>query len=356
LYYAVIMAGGSGTRLWPLSRQAHPKQSLTLVGSRTMFQHAVDRLDPLFPSDRIFVVTRAEHAAQLRAQAPELPAENFILEPEGRGTAPAIGLAAIHLYRRDPCATMAVLTADHFITDTVAFRRVLKTAACAAGNGYLVTLGIKPDAPSTGYGYIEQGAAVMDAGSPDVFRVERFIEKPAANLAADMFKAARFVWNSGMFVWSLDRILAEFLVQMPDFRGQLAELEELVGTSGYATALARLWPRVRKQTIDYGVMEKASGVVVIPAAFGWTDVGSWGSLRGLLPSDDAGNILIGHQVTLDTHRTLALGDKRLIATLGVSDLVIVDTDDALLICARGREEEVRQLVDRLKADGHDRWL
>lgn len=356
MYYALIMAGGSGTRLWPLSRQNRPKQSLRLVGDRTMYQHAVDRLIPLFPPERIYVVTRAEHAPILMEQSPEIPPENLIVEPEGRGTAPAIGLAAVHLQRRDPDAVMAVVTADHFIADSERFRQALVAAEQAAREDCLVTLGIRPSAPSTGFGYIHQGDIWGKRSGFEIFHVRQFVEKPDLETAVQMVSSGQYSWNSGMFIWRAGRILMEFERQMPQFYAQLEEVAAVLGTPDYDRTLRRIWPRVAKQTIDYGVMEGAKNVVAIPVDIGWTDIGSWGSLLQLLPVDENGNTLVGPHLDIDTHNTLAFGENRLIATLGVEGLIIVDTEDALLVCSKDREQEVRELVDRLKKEDLSRLL
>jgi mannose-1-phosphate guanylyltransferase len=356
MYYAVIMAGGSGTRLWPLSRRSRSKQSLKLVGERSMFQHAVDRLTPLFQPEQIFVVTREDQSRLLASQVPELPLSNYINEPVGRGTAPAIGLAAIHLRQRDPQAIMAVLTADHYISKIERFRQVLEAAQTIAGEGHLVTLGIKPASASTGFGYIKQGQNLGMTMDFPVFRVERFTEKPTLEVAQRMLASGDFSWNSGMFVWRVDRILAEFQDQMPDLYAQLMEVEVGFGSLDGKSPLARVWNCVDEQTIDYGVMEHARDVVVIPVDIGWTDVGSWASLAELLPTDQDGNIFVGPYKEIDTHNTLVFGGTRLVATIGVQDIVIVDSEDAVLVCAKNREQEVRQMVELLKANGENHWL
>jgi len=349
MYYAVIMAGGSGTRLWPLSRQKHPKQALKLVGEKTMFQYAVERITPIFPLERILIVTRVEHAPILMDQVPNLPAENFILEPEGRGTAPAIGLAAVHLQNRDPNAVMAILTADHFISRTERFCQVLAAAEGIASDGSLVTLGIHPDTPSTGFGYIQQGSALGEKNGFNFFAVERFTEKPDPTTAEKMVSDGKYSWNSGMFIWRVDRILGELERQMPDFYAQLVEVKSAVETPDYASQINRIWPSVSKQTIDYGVMEGARKVVVIPVEIGWTDIGSWGALFDLLPSDKHGNVLIGNNLIIDSENTLVFGDERLISIMGVKDLIIIDTPDALMVCSREREQDVKTIVEKLKS-------
>jgi len=348
MFYALIMAGGSGTRLWPLSRQSRPKQSLKLVGERTMFQQAVDRLIPDLDGGQILAVTRSEHVAILQAQTPNLPVANFIVEPEGRGTAPAIGLGAIHLHKKDAQAVMAVLTADHYIAKKEEFNRALRAAGKLAESGYLVTMGIKPSSPSTGFGYIDQGNALEVIDGLPTYCVNKFTEKPDLTTAEAMIKSGHFSWNSGMFIWRVDRILAEFERQMPELYATLMKLEAAIGTAEYEPLIGDLWPKVGKQTIDYGIMEKAADVAVIPVEIGWADVGSWGSLVDLLPKDASSNIFVGDVIDIATSGTLVFGNKRLIATIGVENLVIVDTEDALLICTREREQEVKEMTELLK--------
>lgn len=355
-FFALIMAGGGGTRLWPLSRRSRPKQALTLVGERTMFEHAVDRIAPIFQPEEIFVVTGEDQVESLLLQAPELPRQNFLIEPVGQGTAPAIGLGAVHLRHRDPQGIMAVLTADHFIRDVEKFRQVLAAAAEVAEKGHLVTLGITPSFPSTGFGYILQGEQLYEVDGFAVFRAERFTEKPSPETAFRMVESGLYTWNSGMFIWRIDRIMEEFARQMPDLYDVLMQIDAVLGTPAYEPTLRRLWPQLVPQSIDYGVMEGATDVVVIPVDIGWSDVGNWSSMRDILPADQDGNVVVGDHLGIDTHNTIIFGGRRLIATIGLENVIIVDNDDALLICPVEREQDVREVVRRLQEMGRKELL
>ncbi len=350
MFYAVIMAGGSGTRMWPYSRQDHPKQALKIVGDRSMFQYAVERIASVFPSERIFVVTRARHAPILMDQMPELPDKNFILEPEGRGTAPAIGLAAIHLLHKDPDASMAILTADHYILNVERFCQVLTAAKRCATDGSMVTLGIQPTSASTGFGYIKQGSSLGEKNGFTYYAVQEFIEKPDSATALQMVVSGNYSWNSGMFIWQVNRIMEEFERQMPEFIAQLTTVRAALGTPDYQLVLEQVWPEVENQSIDYGIMEGAHQVIVLPVDIGWTDIGSWGSLFEILPPDEYQNVAVGQHIGINTRRSLVLANKRLVATLGVEDLIIVNTDDALLVCSRDCEQDVKAIVDQLKIE------
>jgi mannose-1-phosphate guanylyltransferase len=350
-YYAVIMAGGGGTRLWPLSRHDRPKQMLRLGSERTLFQLATDRLQGLFPPERILVVTVAEQAAQLQQQDASIPAENYLIEPTPRGTASVVGLAAAVLQKRDPQAVMAVLTADHSIKNVDAFRAVLRRAYSVAEQGYLVTLGIPPAFPSTGSGYIQRGLVLES----DVYEVRTFKEKPNEATARQFLAAGDHDWNSGMFIWRVERILDEFARQMPELAATLAQIGAAWGTPAEVETVQALWPAIRPQTIDYGIMEHAQRVAVLPAQdLGWSDVGSWESVIDVLPAGEQGNrIVSAEHLGLDTRDTLVISDQpgRLIVTIGIADLVIVDTGDALLVTRRDQSQRVKEIVQKLKDSG-----
>jgi mannose-1-phosphate guanylyltransferase len=357
-YSAIIMAGGGGTRLWPLSRKQKPKQSLRLFGDRTLFQVAVDRLLPVMPIERIKIVTIKEQATQLQAQVPSLPKDNFILEPAPRGTASVVGLAAIKLQHHDPQSIMAVLTADHYIENVERFQQLLLAAYELAREGDLVTLGISPTKPDIGYGYIHRGEGRGEFGGYDTYHVKAFKEKPDADLAASYLSSGQFAWNSGMFVWRVDRILEEMARQMPNLYEGLMEIRDALGTPDEQSVLERIWQGLESETIDYGVMEGARNVSVIPADdLGWLDVGGWGRIFEIMKPDVDGNIIEAlNTLNLNTAGTLIFqprdnDEKRLIATLGIDDLVIVDTDDVLLICSREDAQRVRDLVNELTQRG-----
>jgi mannose-1-phosphate guanylyltransferase len=356
-YYAVIMAGGGGTRLWPLSRQNRPKQMLSLFDERSLFQTTVHRLDGLFEPPNILVVTVQEQAQDLQAQTPEIPPENFLIEPAPRGTAPVVGLAAVALRHRDPESIMAILPSDHFIGNEQHFRHLLEAACDVASDGGLVTLGIEPTYAATGYGYIQQGEWMGNYRNMDVYQVLRFKEKPDEEQARQMLSHGGHSWNSGMFVWQVDQILAEFHQQMPELSAGLELISSAWGTKEQQPVLDRIWHSLRPETIDYGIMENARRVVVIPAReLNWSDVGSWDSIFNVVPGDRDGNIVMGGEhVGIDTKKSLVFvrQEHRLIVTIGVEDLVVVDTGDVLLVCRKDQAQKVRQVVEKLKREGQE---
>ncbi len=366
-YYGVIMAGGGGTRLWPLSRRKRPKQTLRIIGERTLFQIAVDRILSLIPAERIMVVTVAEQAGMLQEQSPEIPLENYLIEPMPRGTASVIGLAAIVMANRDPESIMACLTADHYIANVDIFRCLLQAAYDVARDGNLVTLGITPTYPSTGFGYIQRGEPLGKYREHKVYRVKGFKEKPSLNIAERYLADKSYAWNSGMFVWKTTQILEEIDRQMPDLYRSLMDIKEALGDEREQKVIRRVWDGLASETIDYGVMEGARDVAVITADdLGWWDIGGWNRFWKIMKLDDDGNLVRADKtLMLDTRETLIFQDRetkkeessaRMIATLGVRDLIIVDTPDVLLICPRNRAEEIRKLVASLREKGDEQYL
>lgn len=357
-FYACIMAGGGGTRLWPLSRKDTPKQLLPLVDNDTMFKISVDRLAPVFPPERIYIATRAEFLEQLQREAPSIPTENFIVEPHPRNSGPAAGLAMAILSHRDPDAVVALLTADHHISRVDAFCSVLTTAYETALDDFIVTIGISPSFPATGFGYIRQGEALDSPGDFAAYRATAFTEKPSVVAATRFLASGEYTWNSGMFILSAKHGLREIQRQQGVMYDGLVALQQTIGTPDYAAKLEAIWPQMPSQSIDYAIMESAERVAVIPADIGWSDVGSWATLYDILKHDRFGNAFKGDSndhVILDTINTLVVTNK-LAATIGVSDLVIVETDDALLICHRDRCQDVRDIVEHLRALKKDDYL
>ena len=354
----VILAGGSGTRLWPRSRQSLPKQFLDLTGQGTMLQETFRRLTPLVPPERILVITNAHYIDLAREQLPELPVDHIVGEPMPRGTAAAVGLGAILARHVQPDAIMASVHADHLILNPDRFRAALTAAAEVAERGSLVTLGINPTFAHTGLGYVEQGETLPSANGHEVYRVVRFTEKPDFPTAERFVAGGLHSWNSGLFAWRVDRIIEEFSLHMPELYAGLEQIASALGTSAQEETLTRVFPTLPHQTIDYGIMEMAKDIAVLPVDIGWTDIGSWATLLEVLEADKAGNVVRGpmEAVTLDTKNSLIYTSKRLVTTIGVEDLIIVDTEDALLVCPRDRAEGVRQIVDWLKQSGLSDYL
>ncbi|MFH2103601.1 MAG: sugar phosphate nucleotidyltransferase [Chloroflexota bacterium] len=358
--YAVIMAGGSGTRLWPKSRKRQPKHILPLFNDRTLFHLTIDRLEGLVTYDHILVVTTREQVDQLRLLVPKIPAGNFLVEPVPRGTASVVGLAAMVLQRQDPEAVMMVLPADHFIQDRELFHLVMRVAVGIAQNKFLVTLGISPTFPSTGYGYIERGELLQGQYDFPVYLVKKFKEKPDLEQARLLFDQGEHSWNSGMFIWRVDRILDEFARQMPDLKSSLDRIGLAWDSVEHEKTLNETWQTITPETIDYGIMEGAENVAILPASgLGWSDVGSWDVLFDVLKPDSEGNLLVNsNPLLIDTHNSLIYGnqDGRLIATIGIEGLIIVDAGDALLICHKDQAQHVRRIIELLKNTDRNIYL
>jgi mannose-1-phosphate guanylyltransferase len=345
---AVVMAGGRGTRFWPRSRSHRPKQFLAMVGEETLLSQTVQRLKPRFPDRHIFIVTTEELAAETRRMLPQLPPENVLVEPEGRNTAPCLALALVAIERAHPDGVMVVLSADHYISDRATFQEDIETAVHHAAEEHdLVTFGIRPTYPETGYGYIET------AGQGKVVRAVAFKEKPSQEKALEYLASGRHYWNAGMFVWTLKDLRAEMLRHCPEV---LSPLDAWTAAGGDPSTLASAYRQLPKLSIDYALMEKSSRVAVVPARFPWSDVGSWPALVEFHRPDEAGNVTVGETILLDSANCAFFGGKRLIAASGLRDLIVVDEEDALLICHRDKAQDVKIIVERLEKLGRKELL
>ena len=355
--YAVIMAGGKGTRFWPRSREKMPKHLLDIEGEKSLIRETVERIGPLVSPDRILVVTGRSHAVELIRRLPEIPAKNVIIEPVGRNTAACIGLAALHIQERCKDAVMLVLPSDHRIADEVRFRHTLSGAAVMADSGeFILTIGIKPSGPETGYGYIEQGDVVLTKGDLEIRRVSSIREKPDIAQARKFLKSGYFLWNSGMFIWKASTILKQIKRFLPELYDGLLKIKAVIGSERQEDVIGEIYPSLPSISIDYGVMEKAENVLVIPGNFGWSDLGSWDSLWEVSKKDKNGNAARGRLIDIDAGNSMVYSPEKLVAIVGVSDILVVETSDALLICRRGSSQDVRKVVEKIEKEGLQEYL
>ena len=347
--YAVIMAGGKGTRFWPRSRERKPKHLLDIIGDRTIIQETVDRIRPVIPSENILIVTGKSHADELMRQLPDVPRGNIIIEPVGRNTAPCISLAALHIRRKTPDGVMVVLPSDHLISDEKKFLEILGAAAEMAERGdHLVTIGIRPTAPETGYGYIEQGGRKVKIRGEEVLAVRSIREKPDIEQAGKFLDQGGFLWNSGMFVWRTSVLLDAVRQCLPHLYRGLVRIEGALGTSREAAVVDEVYRDAESISIDYGIMEKARNALVIPGDFGWSDVGSWDSLWEVSRKDEKGNAARGRLIAVESRNCLVHSPAKPVALVGVDDLIVVETDDVLMICRRGASQDVKKAVEALE--------
>lgn len=347
------MAGGRGERFWPASRSARPKQLLPIVGSRPMLAQTVERLGETVSADRIFIITNREHMEAIREMLPEIPPDNLVGEPMGRDTAPAVALAALLVKRRDPDAVFAILPADHVIHDHAGFQDVLDAAFEAAAQApVLVTIGVAPTHPATGYGYIRTGEEVMQSRKLPVWKAEAFVEKPDRETAQDYLESGSYFWNAGMFVWAVRTLQEELGKHAPELSESFARMEaELEEGVGLEAVMEKHYPKLQKISVDYALMEKSESVVLIESAFDWDDVGSWPAVARHTPSDGSGNSLKGDVMLRDSENTIAIShDGHTLALLGVEDLIVVTTEDATLVCHRKHAQKLKKLVQDLSDD------
>lgn len=356
-FYALIMAGGGGTRLWHLSRKNRPKQMLPLVSDETLFRVSVMRLAAIFPPERIFVVTGQNQVESLQSDVRELPKENFIVEPFGQDSGPAAALGVQHITSIDSQAVIAILTADHYISDVWGFNNCLRAAYEVAQQGYIVTLGITPTYPATGFGYIQQGDLLREINGLTIYLSGGFKEKPNAATAQQFVDSGVYSWNSGMFIWSGAQALSEFTRQQPPIATCLEQIKAAFGTPNYHQTIEQVWGQMPKISLDYAVMEQAEQMAMIPINIGWSDIGSWAAVYDELPKDAHSNVQqgAGQHLAIQTEGAL-INSSRLVVTIGLEDIVVVDTEDVLMICHRDRAQDVKQAVEQLKKQGLDRYL
>jgi mannose-1-phosphate guanylyltransferase len=346
--YAVILAGGSGERFWPLSTKARPKQFISLFGGRPLLSLAVERLQGLIPADRIFIITADRLVENTASAASNVPRTNIIGEPCKRDTAPAIAVACGLVRRRDPEGVVCILTADQLMSDVETFRQTLDDAVLVAGSeSVIVTIGIQPTAPATGFGYIETGDAVEARTVTRFHKAKRFVEKPDAYTAARYVESGKYFWNSGMFIWRAGVMRAALQEHAPELAGLCDEIAAAASREQVDAVMRRAYPSLRAISVDYAVMEHAENIVMARGVFGWDDVGSWPAVAGHFKADSAGNVVVGACEPMESANNIVVSENRLTALVGVSGLVVVQSDNATLICPKDRAEDVKKLLRRI---------
>ncbi len=354
--YAVVLAGGRGTRFWPLSRRDRPKQLLAFLSGEPLLRETLDRLEGLVPSERRCLVVPEDLVGACAKVAGEVPLANVFVEPIGRNTAPCLALAALHLRRRDPQAVMLALPADHHVADSEGFRSALRAAAAIAREGPLVTLGIKPTRPDTGFGYIRVGRSMGEREGREFHRVDRFVEKPDRVRAESYVTRGDHLWNAGIFAWRVDAFLAEIQRQMPELWKAIERIEQVLGTAREREEIGKVWTTLASVSVDVGVLENALEVRVVPSDFGWSDVGSWSALREVLPAGEGGVQRAARHLSIDSENCVVVAPNRLVATVGLKDTLVVVVDDAVLVCPLSRDQELREVVRRIEEEGLTDYL
>jgi mannose-1-phosphate guanylyltransferase len=361
--YGLIMAGGRGTRFWPLSRKSNPKQFLRLSGKDALINETIKRSRGIIDKDNIFIVADEKQEKNLKKiLGTNCIEENILLEPVTRNTAACIGYSAINIVKKHGDGVMCVFPSDHYIEDEKAFNKVIRNAvALAEEHDKLVTIGIKPSFPSTGYGYIKlkenEGFKIGRESAGEVaFKVDNFIEKPDYKKAIRYYDSGKYLWNSGIFIWKISTILNNFKRFLPKVWNGLEELAKYIGLEGEGEHIRKIYPDIPAVSIDYGIMERSDDLIVIPGDFAWNDVGSWDSLAAIYSTDNNGNIIRGEKISIDTKNSIIYGGKRLIATIGLDKMIVVETDDSILVCPKDRAQDVKRVVELLRAEGKDKYL
>lgn len=354
--FNVIMAGGGGTRFWPMSRQASPKQLLNLSGVDTLINETIDRISSISEKNNLYIVTNETQSDLLKETVQDKCIhENVLQEPSARNTAAAIGFAAFSIMKKHGDGVMCVYPADHYIKDEEGYINTINDAIkVASENDKLVTIGINPTFPSTGYGYINFDKD--ESYNNGAYKVLEFVEKPNYEKAKEYVKSQKYVWNSGMFVWKVSKILEDFKRYLPKVYDKLEQLSKYIGTDQEFKMIKQIYPTIPSISIDYGIMERSDDVVVVPGEFGWNDVGSWDVLGAIYDTDEQGNIKRGETITIDTENSVVYSEDKLIATVGIKDLIVVSTEDAVMVCKKDKAQDVKLIVEKLKEEGKTKYL
>jgi len=352
---ALIMAGGRGERFWPKSRKDVPKQFLSLTDDgKTMIQLTVERISPMVKLEDVYIATNKDYKKLVLEQLPGLPEQNILCEPVGRNTAPCIGLGATHISKKYDDAMMFVFPSDHQIKFNKMFLRTLQDACEVAEKGSnLVTIGIAPDYPETGYGYIKFDPQSIEGRA---YKVERFVEKPSLEVAKEYLATEEYLWNSGMFIWKTSSILKNIQKLMPNMYEGLEKIKDAIGTTTEESVLEKEFTAFQSQSIDYGIMEKAEDIYILPGNFGWDDVGSWLAVERIKKTNEFGNVVNGNIITVNTNNCIIQGDKKLIATVGLENMIVIDTDDATLICSKDHAGEIKKVLENLKICNREEYI
>ena len=352
--HVVIMCGGSGSRFWPKSRKMYPKQFLKTVGEKTMIQLTVDRISGFIPIENIYMVTSVGYVTTIKEQVPQILEENLIIEPMAKETAACIGYSAVKLLKKDPEAVMIVLPADHYIQDEARFIGTLRQGLeLADSDNCLVTMGIRPTRPETAYGYIETGKRIDRLLEIPTYKIKRFTEKPNREKAQEFIDKGTYLWNSGMFIWKASVLLKQYKKFLPEMYQSLKRMSDYIGDPEEARVVLEEYNKIDGISIDYGILEKTWDVYVMESSFSWDDIGNWTALERYMDKDENGNSVKGDYKVLDSHNCIFYGNKRLIAALGIEDLIIVETDDVVLVCKKDRDQDIKLLIKELQKDNEN---